>query len=355
MRNGCVRRRKIGVGNTIFHGFTIVELLVVTAIIGTLVSLLVPAVQSAREAARCMQCKNNLKQLALACHSFESSKGSLPLLYSSSTQLGWITQILPCLDQNNLYKDYNFDQPWFDASNADAVARRNPTFECPSSAVPHLFTAICPSFAGQSANPMTTFTAASTDYFAISGASSTKTLTAPSTIPAGYFHAYPNASSAIDLSGPFGAQSTTPPAMSLSRVTDGTSNTLMLSEMSGRPWLYLANRHKVPAGNFPSYVTISSEDTADDIPLNYGSGAWAHNNNFSVGTWDSSGTLKGGVSVINSSNYRGVYSFHIAGANAAFADGSVHMLGRDMSPAVFFALVTARGGEVIPDSSSIYY
>jgi hypothetical protein len=128
----------------------------------------------------------------------------------------------------------------------------------------------------------------------------------------------------------------------------------MISEMSGRPWLYLANGQKVPTANFPSYVSASSEDAADGIPLDYGWGSWAHNNNFNVGTWSADGTMQGGPCAINCSNYRGVLSFHSAGAEAAFADGSVHLLGRGMSPTVFFALVTARGGEVIADSSSIY-
>ncbi len=61
--------------------------------------------------------------------------------------------------------------------------------------------------------------------------------------------------------------------------------------------------------------------------------------------------MQGGMSAINCSNYRGVYSFHSAGANGAFADGSVRLLGREMSPTVFFAFVTARGGELPPQES----
>jgi hypothetical protein len=57
--------------------------------------------------------------------------------------------------------------------------------------------------------------------------------------------------------------------------------------------------------------------------------------------------MQGGPCAVNCSNYRGVYSFHHDGAYAAFADGSVHLLRRDLSPVVFFALITARGGEVI--------
>jgi prepilin-type N-terminal cleavage/methylation domain-containing protein len=336
------------------NGFTLIELLVVVTIIGILIALLLPAVQAARESARQLQCINNLKQLALACHNFENAKRGLPLLYSSSNQLGWITQVLPYFEQGNLCEKYNFDQPWFDASNAEAVRQRIPVFECPTSPVPRLMTVTDPAFAGQGANPQTTFTAASTDYFAVSGASSSTTLKAPSTVPAGYFAAYPNASPQTDLSGPFGAQSATPVSHPLADTTDGLSNTLMLSEMSGRPWLYLAAGQQVAAADFPSYVAASSVDTADNVPLYYGWGAWAHNDNFGVGTWSADGTMQGGIGTINCSNYRGVYSFHATGANGAFGDGSVHLLGREMSPAVFFALVTARAGEAVGDFAGVH-
>ena len=336
------------------RGFTLVELLVVVTIIGILIALLLPAVQAARESARLLQCQNNLKQLALACHSYENARSGLPLLYSSSSQLGWITQVLPYFEQENIYSQYNINLPWFDAGNAAVVAKRIPTLECPSGMPPRVYTSTNPGFAGQSPNPMTTFTVASTDYFAISGASSATTVKAPSTIPAGYFYVYPNASPKTDLSGVFGAQSAKSASRRLAEVTDGLSNTMMIGEMSGRPWLYLADKQGVMAANFPSYVSTSSVDAANNIALNYGWGAWVHNNNFAVGTWSRDGTMQGGDSVVNCSNYRGVFSFHSIGACAAFGDGSVHVLGREMSPAVFFALATARGEETTDCSTGVY-
>ncbi len=335
------------------RGFTLVELLVVIAIIGTLAALLLPAIQAAREAARCAQCKNNLKQLGIACQAYASVHGGFPLLYSSSNQPGWVTEILPYFEEGNLLAQYDYSQPWFDAINAGAVTQRLPVLECPTSPVEHIYTATDPAFAGKSANPLTTFTTASIDYFAIAAASSATAPKAPSMIPAGYFHVYPNAPTTRDLSGAFGPQSKSPVLRRLGQITDGLSRTAMITEMSGRPWLYLAGGVKIPGVNFPSYVSGSSVDVMDNIPLDYGWGAWAHNNNFNVGTWSSDGTMQGGPIAINSSNYRGVYSFHSAGAYATFADGSVHLLSEEIDPVVFFALVTVRGDEVLADPPGV--
>src|SRR5262245_29515673 len=91
------------------RGFTLVELLVVIAIIGVLVALLLPAVQSARDAARRMACSNNVKQLCLACHNFEDTFGTLPPWASSKAgEYGSCHfLILPYLEQNNLFQKAN--------------------------------------------------------------------------------------------------------------------------------------------------------------------------------------------------------------------------------------------------------
>ena len=93
------------------RGFTLIELLVVIAIIAILIALLLPAVQQAREAARRTQCRNNLKQLGLALHNYESTHRVLPLISSSSTGFSPQAQILPFIDQGNLHDLIDFSEP----------------------------------------------------------------------------------------------------------------------------------------------------------------------------------------------------------------------------------------------------
>ncbi|WP_422930034.1 DUF1559 domain-containing protein [Singulisphaera sp. PoT] len=123
------------------RGFTLIELLVVIAIIAVLISLLLPAVQAAREAARRMQCSNNLKQIGLALHNYEGTNGVMPSARTGSPML-WsaLAQVLPNLEGGALYNAINFNLPELPptaasplgSANVTAVATKINAYLCPS-------------------------------------------------------------------------------------------------------------------------------------------------------------------------------------------------------------------------------
>lgn len=126
-------------------GFTLIEILVVIAIIGILIALLLPAVQAAREAARRAQCTNNLKQLGLATHAYATTNGTFPLgipmMYDPDPRVSFLGQshsmfvaLLPHLEQRPLYDAINFDRYIYHSANYTIFETGLSTLQCPSDA-----------------------------------------------------------------------------------------------------------------------------------------------------------------------------------------------------------------------------
>jgi prepilin-type N-terminal cleavage/methylation domain-containing protein/prepilin-type processing-associated H-X9-DG protein len=286
-------------------GFTLVELLVVIAIIAVLFGLLLSAVQKVREAANRMKCSNNLKQLGLALLICYDTNGTFPPGQwdgPPGRNHGWAPFILRYIEQDGLANLYRWDLWSADPQNQPVVAHQLPIFQCPSAPEQDRYM----TFGVFQNNGQ----GACGDYgptFGVDAVLAAKGLIAPP--PADYQGVLvPNQRTSIR------------------RITDGTSNTLVLTEDAGRPRLWQAGR---PG---PDQTVIG--------------GPWqAYNNGFTIkgSNWD--GTGDWGPCAINCTNNGEVYSFHAGGANAVFADGSVHILKAAMSIRILAALVTRAGGE----------
>lgn len=303
--------RQLTPAQTHRSGFTLIELLVVIAIIAVLISLLLPAVQQAREAARRSQCKNNLKQITLGMHNFEGAFGYLPygdrLNDSNANKVGPGVQLLPYVDQAPLFMQYNININWYDPGNTTVVQNQLPVFLCPSTAgATRLFSAT---------EGGVVFTASSCDYMPPSGVGSTE-------------KTYMQTNFAMTITDDKSILTKKVKTPNFLRdATDGLSNSVMYLECAGKPVVYSQGK---PTGG-----------------TNIKTGWASHSTGFDPKFYVSGGCTGTGSCAINCCNDQAVYSFHTGGSHSGFGDGSVRFLSANIDLRTFVAVLTRANGEVI--------
>jgi prepilin-type N-terminal cleavage/methylation domain-containing protein/prepilin-type processing-associated H-X9-DG protein len=310
------------------RGFTLIELLVVIAIISILLALLLPAVQAAREAARRMACRNNVKQLALAAHNYHDCHNTLPPgavgpltpafpQYLTLKSHGLGTYLLPYVEQQPLASQYCWDVSWNETQNQPVANTQLQIWKCPSAPRDRIQDGMLTT---ETPPPVEKFsgTGACGDYAGMSFVDKELVVRGVITLTGqlnerGHFD------------GVFDVNSVRP----LRDITDGSSQTILIAEGAGRPNLHYG-RNEV-SGKWVS------------------GGPWASRNLLWCRGATTDGSAPYGTCAINCTNNREMYSFHAGGANAAFADGSVHFLSASIDIQAFANLVTCAGGDVVSE------
>jgi prepilin-type processing-associated H-X9-DG protein len=304
-------------------GYTLVEMLILLGIFVVLVSLSIPAVVKAREASGRVRCANNLRRIGEACNGFENTYGFFP---SSIKELGpqrsWAMQILPWIEQEELARQYDYEKPWYDAANAEAVRHQVPLFYCPSSPYGPRTVSGTASIKTTNANGDRVRTkvhfadAACTDYAVMHQVRK-------EAFVRGF----------VEKAGPGMLAEDLFPRRD--DVPDGLGNTLMVAEAAGRPDEWMGRRR--------TRNNVKSEDAV----------LASRDNDFSLRgfSWDAVtqtySNVHSGPCAINCSNVEGMYAFHSGGAQAVFGDGSVRFLRQDLSTLLLARLVTRAGGETV--------
>jgi len=351
------------------QALSLIEVLVVIAIIAILIGLLLPAIQKVREAAARAQCQNNLKQVGVALQNFAGDQGHFPAASTPvngtsmpATFHGWNVFVLPYLEQGMLYANYHFEVDWFAAANANAIAMPLKVFQCPST--PNGFGQLVtgtatPSAASADQTSPVNWSAARSDYINMGGLATVLSMPADITIPEGY-----SSSNVLPASGVIGSSGH---LVRFEDMTDGASSTLIVSEDAGIPSNWQMGQQVT--ANPPNYRFTDPNDAAAGgtwagaglgVSDSIGGKGWAldgYNPVVMVANSVNRGTNPDltsisypqitGTCAVNCTNDQEIYSFHPGGSNGLMADGSVHFFSSQTSLRTMAAVITFSGGEII--------